>query len=182
MQQLRRASQMEDVKVILMYGAGGNFSSGYTVGNMDDPNKDFKPSNTIEGVAEWMTEMTLSYMELDKPLYMLVEGVAVGIMATCVAHADFVYVSPNAMFLTPFVQLGINSEDISSITFPALLGRRKANEMLLLGLPLLAKEAEELGFVNGIIPNEKIPKTDPIITDYTNLPFFSRLVKGDSRT
>ena len=61
-----------------------------------------------------------------------------GVMATMVAFADFVYASEDAYFTIPFMSLGLCPEGMSSIKFPEILGRRKTAEMIFLEHKLTA--------------------------------------------
>ena len=49
-----------------------------------------------------------------------------------VAFADFVFVSEDAFFMMPFMSLNVVPEGMSSIKFPEIIGKRKANEMIFL--------------------------------------------------
>lgn len=90
-----------------------------------------------------------------KVLIAAVNGPAIGFGTTVLPHCDFVYASQQAFFQTPFVQLGINAEGCSSYTFPLLMGTLKANELLLQGKRMDAKEAEQVGLVNKVFADNK---------------------------
>ncbi len=78
--------------------------------------------------------------------------------------------------MIPFMSLNLCPEGMSSIKFPEILGRRKAAEMIFLEHRLTAKEALERGFVNAIIPKDKIPATEPILTDLSKIPGLQKLL------
>ena len=92
-------------------------------------------------------------------------------MATSVAHADFAYASPDSYFFTPFVSMTLGPEDLSSFNYPRIFGRKKASELLYLDQRMTAQEALKYGHLNGILKQEDIPNTDPIITDISKLPY-----------
>lgn len=85
-----------------------------------------------------------------KVLIAAVNGPAIGFGTTVLPHCDFVFASMQAFFQTPFVQLGINAEGCSSYTFPLIMGTTKANELLLQGKRMDAKEAEQAGLLNKV--------------------------------
>ena len=99
-----------------------------------------------------------------------------------VAFADFVYCSEDAFFMIPFMSLNLCPEGMSSIKFPEILGRRKASEMIFLEHRLTAKEALAHGFINGIIPSDKIPATEPVITDISKIPGLKKLLGYELQT
>jgi enoyl-CoA hydratase/carnithine racemase len=60
--------------------------------------------------------------------------------------------------MMPFVDLGIVPEAASTVLLPALVGRQRASELFLLGAPLTAKRAFEIGLVNAVLyPDQLMP-------------------------
>jgi enoyl-CoA hydratase/carnithine racemase len=86
-----------------------------------------------------------------KPMIAAVHGAAVGIGATMLLHMDLVYASETARLHMPFVGLGLVPEAGSSLLLPRRVGQVVAAEMMLLGTPLGAARAKELGLVNEIV-------------------------------
>jgi enoyl-CoA hydratase/carnithine racemase len=66
-------------------------------------------------------------------------------------HCDLVYAADNAKLIMPFVNLGIVPEAGSTVLLPALMGHQRASELLLLGVPMTAQRAYELGLVNAVV-------------------------------
>jgi enoyl-CoA hydratase/carnithine racemase len=87
---------------------------------------------------------------LELPLAAAVQGRAVGVGTTLLLHCDLVVASPDASLILPFVKLGLTPEAGSSLLLPALVGHRVAAEMLLLGKPVGAERALQLGLINQI--------------------------------
>ena len=56
----------------------------------------------------------------------------------------------------PFVALGLVPEFASSLTVPALVGQRRAAELLLLGMPFNGEQAVEYGIANAVLPSKEV--------------------------
>jgi enoyl-CoA hydratase/carnithine racemase len=86
------------------------------------------------------------------PLVAAVDGIAVGIGTTMTLHCDLVYVTPEARFRMPFVDLGLVPEAGSSYLLPRRLGFPKATELLMLAEAFGGDEAVRLGLANAVVP------------------------------
>jgi enoyl-CoA hydratase/carnithine racemase len=95
----------------------------------------------------------------EKPIVASVDGAAIGIGTTLLFHCDLVYASHGASFHAPFADLGVCPEFGSSVTFPAMLGSHRAAQMLLLGEPLSATDAERFGLVNQLLDSNQLDST-----------------------
>ena len=88
----------------------------------------------------------------EKPLVAAVGGAAVGIGTTMLLHCDQVIASDSAVFLTPFVSLGLLPEAGSSLIAPRLMGHARAFSLLVMGKSLSAEAAKSVGIINAIVP------------------------------
>jgi enoyl-CoA hydratase/carnithine racemase len=71
-------------------------------------------------------------------------------------HCDLVYAGDNAAFSMPFVNLGLCAEGASSLLLPPMFGYHRAAEALLLGEPIYAEAALEVGLVNKVLPPTEV--------------------------
>jgi len=131
------------VRAVVLHGARDIFTAGndlddflQAAGQREDP-----------PVFRFMSALTA----IDKPVVVAVNGPAVGIGTTLLLHCDLVYCADDAVFSMPFVSLGLCPEFASSLLVPLNAGYRRAAEKLLLGEPISAEEAVEMGIVNRIL-------------------------------
>lgn len=91
-----------------------------------------------------------------KPVLSGVDGIAVGIGATLNLHCDLTFATPETVFRTPFVDLGLVPEAASSLLAPRILGQQGAFAMLVMGEPLGAHEAQAAGLVHRVVAAEEL--------------------------
>lgn len=132
-----------DVRVLLITGAGGNFTSGNDIADFQKPRLEF-PSPGIQFLQ------TLSTAR--KPVVMAVEGHAIGIGTTMLLHADMVYAGDSTKFKLPFINLALCPEGASSYLLPKFAGYKQAARLLLLGDEFDAATAVNAGIVTQVTP------------------------------
>jgi enoyl-CoA hydratase/carnithine racemase len=147
---LRKAAEDRSVRSVIITGAGSAFTAGNDL-------KDFGNPRFAQPDSPVLTFMQ-TLAAYDKPVIAAVNGLAVGIGVTMLLHCDLVYVSDTATFSMPFVNLGLVPEFASTLLFPAVAGRVRAAEKLLLGRPFLAAEAVVMGVANAVLPAAELLK------------------------
>ena len=139
---LERAQADAAVRVIVITGSEDCFTAGNDL-------VDFANAKPGERSPALLYLHKLAAVE--KPVIAAVGGVAVGIGTTLLLHCDLVYAAAGSRFQLPFVNLGLCPEAGSSYILPAMLGQRRAAELLYFGEPFGAEKARELGIVNEVI-------------------------------
>lgn len=132
------------VRAVVLHGAPGVFSAGNDI-------QDFLQRPALDGNSDTLRFMR-ALMEHERPVVAAVNGAAVGIGTTLLMHCDLVYAADDAMFSMPFVSLGLCPEFGSSLLVPLSSGYHRAAEKMLLGEPISAEEALEMGIVNRLVP------------------------------
>jgi enoyl-CoA hydratase/carnithine racemase len=151
------------VRAIVIHGQPDIFTAG---NDLEDFMKN-PPTGMDAPVFQFMMALGMA----EKPVVAAVNGAAVGIGTTMLAHCDLAYCADNAMFSMPFVSLGLCAEFGSSLLVPLAAGYHKAAEKLLLGEPLSAEEALEMKLVNRILPpNEVLDYAIKQARRFNNLP------------
>jgi enoyl-CoA hydratase/carnithine racemase len=146
-----RADEDPMIRVVLLSGSGDTFTSGNDI-------KDFQ-SRAATNEASHASPFLDALSSLATPLVAVVNGAAIGVGTTMLAHADLVIAARSARFIMPFTSLGLVPEAASSLLFPRLLGHQRASALLLLGEPMDAETAREWGFVNRVVADEDLMTT-----------------------
>lgn len=139
------ASNDDDVNVVVITGAGGNFSSGVDLNDFSDSDADHPFDKCARAIANF-----------DKPLIGAASGIAIGGGATMLYHADVLYVGESLRMRLPFVNLGLVPEFASSYVLQAAIGSRKAAELFYTAEWIDAARAEQCGIVNGVFSDEEL--------------------------
>ena len=135
------------IRVIMLTGTGDTFTSGNDI-------KDFqqRATSNTSAASPFLTALST----LNKPLIAAVNGAAIGVGTTMLAHCDLIVAARSARFVMPFTRLGLVPEAGSSLLFPQLLGHQKASAMLLLGDALDAEAALAAGFVYQVVDDAEL--------------------------
>jgi enoyl-CoA hydratase/carnithine racemase len=144
---LQQAEADPAVRVVLIAGKQDCFTAGNDL--IDFANA--KPGETSPAILYLQTLASVR-----KPVIAAVGGVAVGIGTTMLLHCDLAYAASDARFQLPFVNLGLCPEAGSSVILPALMGHRRAAELLFFGEPFSAELARELGIVNAVVAGSEL--------------------------
>ena len=153
----------EDVKVIVLRGAGRAFCGGFNFGDgfhqWDEGltrNGQWDPGNDFIMVTAPQTGWVPKFMSLwnsPKPVIAMVHGWAVGGGSELALCADIVIMSEDARIGTPYSRMwGCHHAGM----WVYRLGLAKAKEYALTGRPLSGIEATDVGLVNKAVPFEDL--------------------------
>ncbi|MGE3621533.1 MAG: enoyl-CoA hydratase/isomerase family protein, partial [Acidimicrobiia bacterium] len=142
----RRIEDDEEVRAVLVTGAGRAFCAGGDVSGMTGPDLD------IAGLAlgRLTTDVWRALGALTRPVVAAVNGDAVGAGLFIPVLADFVVAAEHARFGDPHVRLGLVASGGGALV--ASLGVHHAKELLLSGDLVDAGRAREMGLVGAVCP------------------------------
>jgi len=133
--------------LVIDSGSNKAFSAGISL-------EDSRPEFAFQ-TLEAFNCIATTLMDVAKPLIVAVNGPAVGVGAELVLLGDLVFVTPNAQFAQPEIRMGV-FPPFAAAMLPAIIGPKKAYEMILTGQPISAEEALALGLVNRLVPEEQL--------------------------
>jgi enoyl-CoA hydratase len=168
-----QAEENDDVRVVILGGAGKMFSSGHDLGSKEavaerTPGADLHPTYLMNGatrkgaearmLGEWhyFFENTLRWRNLRKITIAQVHGpvYAAGLM---LAWACDLIVAAEGTTFAEVVGTRLGMCGLEYFGHPWEFGPRKAKEMLLTGDSLSVDEAYNLGMVSKVFPADELP-------------------------
>jgi enoyl-CoA hydratase/carnithine racemase len=145
---LRRADADDTVGAVVLTGTGGAFTSGQDLAEMAA----IATGTAVEGAGQGFMGLLDAVTTIGVPLLAAVNGVAVGLGFTLLAHCDLVLVDATARLRVPFAELGVPPEAASSYLFPVRMGWQQAARILLTSDWVSADELVELGLALTVCP------------------------------
>lgn len=151
---LRDAARNNELRALVITGAGGAFCSGADIGTPEDVHPRHK--------LRRLTEVALALHELTVPTVAKVNGVAVGAGWNLALGCDLVVATPESRFCQIFSKRGLSVDLGGSWLLPKLVGLQQAKRLVLLADMIDAEEARSLGLVTWIKAADEI---DAFVTE-----------------
>jgi enoyl-CoA hydratase len=151
------ASRDEDVRCIIVTGAGGNFCSGADLKGMVGDGGDEDPE--IDVKARFAADPDLAYKALfrhyrpTKPIFAAVEGVAIAGGTEILQAMEIRVAGESARFGVSEARWSLYPMGGSAVRLPRQIPYTQAAEILLTGRHLRAPEAKEIGLIGHVVPD-----------------------------
>ena len=158
---LAEASEVPDLRVLVISAAGKAFSAGVDVG---EHMGDMAPK-----MLRAFNGLIADILDFPLPTVALVKGMALGGGCEVTLACDLVLASEKASLGQPEVKVGVYPPP-AVLLLPDLIGPRRASDLMLTGRILGAEEAREFGLVNHVFTLEEYDeKAEEIIAGLTSL-------------
>src|ERR1700674_4070800 len=144
------AGERDDVKLIAIDSACKVFSGGVDIGEYT--------TQRVYQMLEAFHAAFAAMLEASKPVLCVVNGPAIGGGAELAAFGDLVIATPKARFAQPEITIGV-FPPLASTILPFLVGPKIALELVLLGEPVTAERALDLGIINRLVPEAQLEST-----------------------
>ena len=155
---LRAAAADDAIGAVVFTGAGKAFCAGTDLLEMAEAVPD--DAGTARPDRSGFPAFVDTLQEFPKPLLAAVNGAAVGLGFTMLAHCDLVLVSDRARLLGPFTNMGVAPEAASSYLLPRRMGRQQASFSLFTSDWITAEQAVATGLaIRQCAPDELVPET-----------------------
>lgn len=156
------ADEDDDVRVVIITGAGRGFCAGMDLGSGADT---FNRTGNydIDSHRDGGGELTQRIFRSRKPVIAAINGPATGVGLTMTLACDFRLASRSSKMGFVFVQRGIAPDACSSWFTPRIVGISKALDWFLTGRIFSAQEAFDGGLVSELLmPDELLPRSHEI--------------------
>jgi len=183
---LRRVSEQEGVRAIVLEGSGPAFSAGHDLSEMIARDVGF-----YQRLFDACTELMECIHRLPQPVIAKVAGIATAAGCQLVAACDLAVAAESAQFATPGVKIGLFCST-PMVPVSRAVGRKRALEMLLTGRPIDAATARDWGLVNRVVPEdalddevaalvEAIARSSPLTVGIGKEAFYSQIELDEHR-
>ena len=148
---IAKVEQADDVRVVILTGAGRSFVAGADIGEM-------KGFSAIDGKKFGVHggSIFLRLENLSKPVIAAVNGYALGGGCELAMACDIRLASEKAKFGQPETGLGITPGFGGTQRLPRIVGVSKAMELILTAKTIGAEEAKAIGLVSEVYPAEEL--------------------------
>ena len=142
---------VDDVKAVVLGGAGEDFCSGGDVHGIIGPLVRLDFPGKLRFTR--MTGDVLKAMRhCPQPIVAAVDGVCAGAGAILAMGSDLRLGTPRAKVSFLFVRVGLSGADMGACAIlPRIVGQGRASELLYTGRTMAAEEAERWGFFNRLV-------------------------------
>jgi len=143
----------KNVKVIIIEGAGKGFSAGHNLKEVSNLKKKAK----YQKLFNLCSKLMLQIVEGKKPVIAKVHGAAFAAGCQLVASCDLAYSANDTIFSTPGVNIGLFCST-PMVAVSRKVNRKITMKMLLMGDPIKAKYAKEIGLINDCFSKSQLDK------------------------
>jgi 2-(1,2-epoxy-1,2-dihydrophenyl)acetyl-CoA isomerase len=141
----------KNVRAIFLTGNGKAFCAGQDLGELVGDN----PPGFEVILAEHYNPIITRIRNIEKPVVCAVNGVAAGAGANIALACDVVVASASASFIQAFSKIGLIPDSGGTFMLPRLIGFQKASALMLLGDKVAAAEAERIGMIYKVFPDDE---------------------------
>lgn len=166
-QQLDECANLQEVRSVYITGTGKGFSAGQDLAEIVAT----EGPSMQQVLSEHYNPIVDRIRKLQKPVVAAVNGVAAGAGANIALCCDIVVAAQSASFIQAFSKIGLIPDSGGTYFLPRLIGWQKASALAMLGDKVSAEEAERMGMIYKVIPNEQFAETSlQIATRLSQMP------------
>ncbi|MBK7763027.1 MAG: enoyl-CoA hydratase/isomerase family protein [Bacteroidetes bacterium] len=142
------AAADESIRCVYITGEGKAFCAGQDLSEAIDDNG----IELSQIVSEHYNPIIEKMRNIAKPVVCAINGVAAGAGANIALAGDIVVAADTACFIQAFSKIGLVPDSGGTYFLPRLVGFQKASALMMLGDKVMADEAEHLGMIYKVYP------------------------------
>jgi enoyl-CoA hydratase/carnithine racemase len=170
-----RACALEDaVKVVVVAGAGGNFSSGGDVFEIIGPLVKMDTKG-LTAFTRMTGDLVKAMRACPQPIVAAVEGICAGAGAIVAMASDLRLAATGAKVAFLFNKVGLAGCDMGACAIlPRIIGQSRASELLYTGRFMTAEEGERWGFFSRVLaPDQVLAQAQSLAHEIAQGPTFA---------
>jgi len=141
---------MDEIRVVVLAGAGDAFSTGGDVGEMSN-----LTLAEAENLARLQVRLLNALAGLKKPVVAAIKGPCLGVGLEIALCADLRFARDDARLGLPGINLGITPAGSTALRLTQLIGAANARALLMTGSVIDAERAFGLGLVTAALPQDE---------------------------
>ena len=149
-EKLDECKTSKNIRAVYITGKGKAFCSGQDLDEVVDPNG----PDVSSILSQHYNPIIKKIRKLEKPVVAAVNGVSAGAGANIALCCDVVLASQSSSFIQAFSKIGLIPDSGGTFFLPRLIGWQKASALFLLGEKISAGEAESMGMIYKVFPDE----------------------------
>ncbi len=162
---LGEVADREDVRMVVIRGAGGNFSVGLDLHWISQLGSTPSPTLIEEGLRDFQSVIR-SIGQTPVPVVAALEGNVAGFGLDLALACDLRYADSGAVLTSAFAKMGLVPDGGSTMTLPRLIGESRAFRILVDGSSVSTAEALEIGMIDAVFtPGNLDPALKKLVTD-----------------
>src|SRR5450830_230753 len=156
----RNLAYADDIKNIVITGAGGNFCSGGDVHEIIGPLVEMQRKDDMAGLLAFtrMTGQLVKEMRAcPQPIVSAIDGICAGAGAILAMASDLRVGTARSKVAFLFVRVGLAGADMGACSMlPRIIGHGRASELFYTGRVMTAQEGHAWGYFNELVPKDKL--------------------------
>lgn len=156
---LLHGSRDDRVRAIVITGEGRGFCAGLDLSDSASFDRSRQTRQERYDEYGWVGRLALAIVHNDKPVLAAINGTAAGAGLALAVACDLRYMAESARVTAGYIRRGLSPDAGLSYLLPRLVGMTRATELILTGRDVSAKEAEGMGLISGIFPDDALQAT-----------------------
>jgi enoyl-CoA hydratase/carnithine racemase len=156
---LSRIGESKDIRAVILAAAGTVFSAGHDLSEMRG-----RTIGDYREIFDTCVDLMARIERIPQPVIAEVQGTATAAGCQLVAACDLAVAAEEAKFATPGVRIGLFCST-PMVALTRAIGRKRALEMLLTGIPIDARTAMDWGLINRVVTASSLRQETQLLAE-----------------